>query len=158
MKAKQITIITRHLFMSVLSLLAIGITVSCEEEHIDLSTSMGQNTKFDLFRNYGRFIVINTSSKDSVAIKDGGYTQQLKARSGDSITIVFEAKEDYKNKDFTSKYTMYDRTTVEDKLSHQFKVEKVETGKEYEVQLWIKPKNVDAAVKGTSKLILQIID
>ena len=144
--------------MSVLSLLAIGITVSCEEEHIDLSTSMGQNTKVDLFGNYGRFIVINITSKDSVSIKDGDYTQQLKARSGDSISIAFEAKEEYKNKDFTSIYTMYDGTLVEDKLNYQFKVEKVEAGKEYEVQLWIKPKDVDVPVKGTSKLILQIIE
>ena len=158
MKAKQYSHIARFLFISALSLMATGLTVSCEEEHIDLSTSVDQNAHYDLFGNYGRFIVINITSKDSVSIKDGDYTQQLKARSGDSISIAFEAKEDYKNKDFTSKYTMYDGTLVEDKLNYQFKVEKVETGKMYEVQLWIKPKDVDVAIKGTSKLILQIID
>ena len=156
MKAKRISNIARCLFIPALSFMAIGLTVSCEDEH-DLSTHIEQRIDIDMLGNYGRFIVINITSKDSVSIKEGDYTQQLKARSGDSISIAFEAKEDYKNKDFTSIYTMYDGSLVEDKLNYQFKVEKVETGKMYEIQLWIKPKDVDVAVKGTSKLILQII-
>lgn len=156
MKAKHLLGIVRCFSLCSLSLVTIWTTTSsCEKEVIDLSVEQSHSVSF--FGDYGRFIVVNESTKDTVYVQDSGGEGTMKARAKDMISISFEAKEEYKNQPFTSSYTLYDDTVIEDHLDCQFELENVEVGKSYLVNLWARPKGVEA-IKLGSKINLEIVD
>ena len=153
MKAKRLFGIVRCFSLCCLSLVAIGTTISsCEDVVIEQ-----QSLSISLFGDYGRFIVVNESAKDTVYVQDGGGEETMKARAMDLISISFEAKEEYKGQPFTSSYTLYNNTVIEDHLDYQFKLENVEVGELYQVNLWVRPKDV-LAFKNGSKINFEIVD
>lgn len=127
---------------------------ACEEETIAIPTNVTQSASF--FGDYGRFIVANMEAKDTVYIQDGGKEGVLKAKNGDRISIAFEAKEEYKNREFNSVYTLYDNSKVEDQQEHEFTIQNVEVGR-HEVSLLIRLKGVEE-INNSSKLILDVTE
>ena len=118
---------------------------------IDESTTINMSNA-----TYGNFIVKNVESGDSVIINDGGGVDTILAKSGQVISISFEPKEEYKNRKFTSTYTLPGGEVIRNSLNYDFKVDGWEIG-HHNIMLWVVPKDVDAAAKEPATLVVEVI-
>ena len=110
---KQISFFFVTLALTICSVM----TSSCDKEVIDASTKYSSSTEVGVFSTYGRFVIVNKGTNDTLRVDGNGKVENMVAHNGNHINISFTPDEKYKTRKFSSTYKLDNKVFADSKAS-----------------------------------------